>query len=119
MFDTNDAVPQSSATDQRKYSRFPVSLPVSFGDGVTTQTGTVVDISREGCRIRCPDAAPGVKYFQVEILFDDPQETLTVDLAVSRWSRNGELGVEFIRMEPEHQARLRRVIGNREEACSL
>jgi len=118
MRDTNDAVLPSSATDQRKYIRLPVFLPVSFGDGQMVRTGTVVDISREGCRIHCPDAAPGMKYFQVKIQLDDPHETLTVDLAVRRWSRNGALGVEFIRMEPDHQARLRSVIRTCEEACT-
>lgn len=116
--DTNDAVLPSSATDQRKYLRLPVFLPVSFGGGVIARTGTVVDISREGCRVRCAGAVPEMKYFQVKIQLGDPYETLTVDLAVMRWSRNGEVGVEFIRMEPDHQARLRSVIRNCEEAFS-
>jgi CheY-like chemotaxis protein len=114
--DTQDAVLPSSATDQRKYPRLPVCLSVSFGDGVIAQTGTVVDISHEGCRIRCADATPEVKYFQVKIQLDDPHEILAVNLAVMRWLRNGEFGVEFIRIEPDQQARLRRVIRGFEEA---
>jgi DNA-binding response OmpR family regulator len=116
--ETKDAVIPSSSTDQRKFPRLPVSLPVYFGNGVIAQSGTVVDISREGCRIRCPDVAPDMKYVQVEIRLDEPQGTLTVDLAVRRWSRDGELGIEFIRMESDHQGRLRRVIRNCEEAFS-
>jgi CheY-like chemotaxis protein len=116
--DTNDAVLPSGATDQRKYPRFPVFLPVSYGDGVIAQTGTVVDISREGGRIRGTGAVPEMKYFRAEIRLDDPHATLTVNLAVMRWSRNGEFGVEFIRMEPDQQARLQRVIRNCEEARS-
>ena len=113
-----DAVPRSSSTEQRKFPRLPVSLPVYFGNGVIAQSGTVLDISREGCRIRCPDVVPEVKYFQVEIRLDELQETLTVDLAVRRWSRDGSLGVEFIRMEPDQQARLLSVIRRCEEAAS-
>jgi DNA-binding response OmpR family regulator len=116
--ETNNAVRPSSATDQRKFPRFPVSLPVYFGNGVIAQSGTVVDLSREGCRIRCPDTASDLKYVQVAIQLDEPQETLTVDLAVRRWSRNGELGVEFIRMESDQQARLRSAIRKCEEAAS-
>ena len=115
---TKDAVLPSSSADQRKFPRLPVSLPVYFGNGVIAQSGTVVDISHEGCRIRCPDVAPDLKYVQVEIQLDEPQGTLTVDLAVRRWSRNGELGVEFIRMESEQQARLRSAIRRCEEAAS-
>lgn len=114
--DTPDAVLPSGATDHRKYQRFPVFLPVSFDDGGIAQAGTVVDISREGGRIKGTGAVPAMKYFRVEIQLNDPHDTLAVDLAVMRWSRNGEFGVEFIRMEPDQQARLRSVIRNCEEA---
>ena len=114
----HDTVPQSSSTDQRKFPRLPVSLPVYFSNGMIAQSGTVVDISREGCRIRCPGAAPDVKYFQVEIQLDEPHGTLTVHLAVRRWSRDKELGVEFIRLEPDQQARLLSVIRRCQEASS-
>jgi hypothetical protein len=57
--DAQDAVLQPRGVEQRKCARFPVSFPASFDDGVITQTGTVVDISPEGCRIRCADVAPG------------------------------------------------------------
>ena len=89
-----------------------------FGNGVIAQSGTVLDISREGCRIRCPAVAPDVKYVQIEIRLDEPQDTRRVDLAVRRWSRDGELGVEFIRMEPDQHARLLNVIRRVEEASS-
>jgi CheY-like chemotaxis protein len=116
--DGQDAVLPSSSTDQRKFPRVPVSLPVYFGNGVIARSGTVLDISREGCRIRCPDAATDMKYFQVEIRLDEPHGTLTVDLAVKRWSRNEDLGVEFIRMESDQQARLLSVIRKCDEAAS-
>ena len=118
LSDTKDAVLPSGATDQRKYSRLPIFLPVSFNDGMIAQTGTVVDISREGGRIQCTGPVPEMKYFRVEIQLDDPHDTLAVDLAVMRWSRNGEFGVEFIRMGPDQQARLRNMIRSCEEALS-
>jgi DNA-binding response OmpR family regulator len=116
--DRRDTALPSNAIDQRKHSRFSITLPVAFGNGAFAYTGTLIDISHEGCRIRSADAAPGVKYFRVEIQLDDPHATLTVDLAVMRWSRNEEFGVEFIRMEPDHQARLRSLIRSCEEARS-
>ncbi|MEO6545737.1 MAG: response regulator [Nitrospiraceae bacterium] len=114
--DTPDVALPSSATARRAHPRFPVFLPVSFGDGVIAQNGTVVDISHEGGKIRCTGVVPQMKYFQLEIRLDNPHETLVVDLAVMRWSRNGEFGFEFIRMEPDHQARLRHTIRSYEEA---
>lgn len=109
---------RSNTDDKRKYPRFLVAFPVSFGDGVFAQAGMVVDISHEGCRIRSTDGVPGSKYFHVEIQLEGPVERLTVDLAVMRWSRQEEFGVEFIRMAPESQAQLRRIIRNCEEATA-
>jgi hypothetical protein len=43
----------------------------------------------------------------VRIRIDLIGETLTGDLAVVRWSRKEEFGVELIRMAPDQQARLR------------
>lgn len=108
--DATNAAPPPCDTGQRKHKRFPVSFPVSFGDGVSTQSGTVVDISREGCRIRCADTVSTVQYFQVEVRLDEPHDKLNVDLAVMRWSRVHDIGIEFIRMVPQDQARLRRLI---------
>jgi DNA-binding response OmpR family regulator len=105
-----DAVPPSNPVEQRKYTRLPVYFPASFGDGTIEQTGTVLDIFPEGCRIRCPEASPALQYFQVQTRLIDPQDTLKVDLAVKRWARNGDIGVEFIRLEPAEQRLLRLVI---------
>jgi hypothetical protein len=61
---------------------------------------------------------PSEKYFQVEIQPETPGERLTVDLAVMRWSRERELGIEFIRMAPESKAQLRHILQTCEETCS-
>jgi CheY-like chemotaxis protein len=101
--------------EQRKHPRFPVSFPVSFGDGASMQAGTVLDISREGCRIRCADVSSPPRYFQLKVLFHESDDSLDVDLAVMRWLKQGDIGVEFIRMTPENQARLRGMIKNCEK----
>jgi DNA-binding response OmpR family regulator len=110
--DTTDVVPRQRSTDERKHARIPVYFPASFGDGTIEQTGTVLDISPEGCRIRCSTAPPALQYFRVEIHPKARQERLKVDLAQRRWSRDGDLGVEFIRIEHDHQVRLQSVIRN-------
>lgn len=111
-----EAGPGTPITDQRKHPRVPVYFPVSFGDKERVQTGVVRDISREGCRIHCPDAAPDLQYFQVQIQLVETRETLWVDLAVRRWVKDGSLGVEFIKMTPKNRARLQTLIRICEEA---
>ena len=90
--------------EKRKCQRFPVMLPTVFF-GERAGGGLVVDMSLEGCRLRC--AVPMQKGDYVRIRIDLVGDTLTGDLAVVRWSRKEEFGVELIRMEPEQQVRLR------------
>ena len=89
--------------EKRKCQRFPVMLPALFGERVGG--GLVVDVSLEGCRIR--SAVPMPKGDYVRIRIDLVGETLSGDLAVVRWSRKEEFGVELIRMASDQQARLR------------
>ena len=88
---------------KRKCPRFPVMLPTVFF-GKQSGGGLVEDVSLEGCRIR--SAVPMHKGDYVRIRIDLIGETLTGDLAVVRWSRKGEFGVELIRMAPDQQTRL-------------
>jgi CheY-like chemotaxis protein len=110
--DTEAAVTPSSATEQRKHIRSSAFFPVSYGDDIITQMSTLVNLSRKGCRIRCSEAVPELLYCHVKIRLDEPRDQLNVELAVKRWARHGYLGLEFIRIEADHQARLHRVIRN-------
>jgi len=78
-------------------------LPAVFF-GERAGGGLVVDVSLEGCCIR--SAVPMHQGAYVRIRIDLIGETLTGDLAVVRWSRKKEFGVELIRMAPDQQARL-------------
>ena len=90
--------------EKRKCPRFPVMLPTVFF-GERAGGGLVVDMSLEGCRIR--SAVPMQKGDYVRIRIDLVGDTLIGDLAVVRWSRQEEFGVELIRLAPDQQARLR------------
>jgi len=115
---TNEDQVTSNAqvTDHRKYPRYMVAFPATIDDGVVIQASQVIDISREGCRIRCTETTPGLKYFRVEIHLAGASDTLPIDLAVMRWAKSGDIGVEFICLSPENQERLRAVIQSCEEA---
>ena len=90
--------------EKRKCPRISVMLPAVFL-GERAGGGMVVDVSLEGCRIQ--SAVPMHKGDYVRVRIDLIEETLTGDLAVVRWSRKKEFGVELIRMAPDQQARLR------------
>ena len=90
--------------EKRKCPRFPVMLPAVFL-GERAGGGLVVDVSLEGFRLR--SAVPMQKGNYVRIRIDLIGDTLTGDLAVVRWSKKEEFGVELIQMAPDQQARLR------------
>ena len=90
--------------EKRKCPRFPVMLPAVFF-GERAGGGLAVDVSLEGCRIQ--SAVPKHKVDYLRIRFDLIGEILTGDLAVVRWSKKKEFGVELIRMASDQQARLR------------
>jgi PilZ domain len=90
--------------EKRKCPRVPVMLPAVFF-GERAGGGLVIDVSLEGCRIQ--SAVPMQQGDYVRIRIDLIGETLTGDLAVVRWARQEEFGVELIRMVPDQQARLR------------
>lgn len=116
--DEGQVASNAQVTDQRRYPRYIVAFPATIDDGVVVQAGQVSDISREGCRIQCTETTPGAKYFRVEIHLVGARGTLAIDLAVMRWARNGDIGVEFICLSPENQDRLRAVIQSCQEAVA-
>ena len=90
--------------EKRKCPRFPVMFPAVFS-GERAGGGMVTDVSLEGCRVRSAVPLDKGKYLRIRI--DLVGETVTADLAVVRWSRKDECGMELIRMAPDQHARLR------------
>ncbi len=53
-------------------------------------------------------------YFALRVVLPDQAVPLKVDLAAVRWSEGREFGLEFLRMQPEEQQRLRRFVSTLE-----
>ena len=81
--------------------RYPIQCPITFlGDHLVGE-GTVHNISTGGWKVESDQAVP-----------------MKVDLAAVPWSSGREFGLEFVRMQPEEQARLRRFLSTLETATS-
>ena len=102
--------------NRRKYSRFHVELQCSFVGDQYTGEGTVLDLSMEGCRMRCDTSLLKGAYVDLFINLLGQIPPLPIELAVIRWSAGPIFGLEFIRIADRHHARLRRYIQDLEQA---
>jgi PilZ domain-containing protein len=97
--------------ERRTSRRIPVTFRARFAPvSVGTNEGTIVDLAPGGCRVESPIIVPVNTYLELrlEVSLQDPP--ILVDLAAVRWIRGGHLGVEFLSLRPEHQARLLRIV---------
>ncbi len=72
--------------------------------------GTVRDVSMGGWKVNTDQPVQRGHYFALRVLLPDQAGPMKVDLVAVRWSSGREFGLEFLRMQPEEQARLRRFV---------
>jgi PilZ domain len=95
---------------ERKDVRFAVQRPVSFRGDFVSGTGTILNISRQGCAIVSDTVAEAEAYLQLHVQLLDEEDPVQVDLAAVRWSSARKFGVEFIKMPQEVGERLRQFV---------
>jgi len=93
----------------RKHTRFAVQLPVSF-KGDQLSEGTILNVSEEGCAITAETIADVAAYLQMMMHLRAGEEPIQVDLAAVRWSSATMFGVEFIKICPEEEGRLKKFV---------
>lgn len=95
---------------ERKDVRFAVQRPVSFRGDFVSGTGTILNISKQGCAIVSDTVAEAEAYLQLNVQLLDEEDPVQVDLAAVRWSSAKRFGVEFIKMPQEVGERLRQFV---------
>lgn len=93
--------------NQRKSSRYHVELRCTFVGDRYSGKGTVLDLSMEGCRLRCDMSFLKGAYIELFVALLGQIPPLPIELAVIRWSAGPLFGLEFIRIANGHHARLR------------
>ena len=95
---------------ERKHVRFAVQRPVSFRGDLIVGTGTILNISRQGCAIMSDTVAEAEAYLQLKVYLLEQEDPVQVDLAAVRWSSAKRFGVEFIKMPQDVGERLRHFV---------
>ena len=94
----------------RKHTRFAVQLPVSFKGDQRSDGGTILNLSEEGCAITAETVADVAVYLQIMMHLRAGEEPVQVDLAAVRWTSTTRFGVEFIKIRPEEEERLKKFV---------
>jgi c-di-GMP-binding flagellar brake protein YcgR len=100
--------------NQRKHPRFSVEYSAAFSSDSTSAQGLILNISSLGCKARSMTAVEKGDFMGLLIDIPTHETPLQVALAVVRWVRQQEFGLEFIRIEPKDQERLRLLLTDAE-----
>ncbi len=117
--------------ERRKHPRIRVHWLISFFEGRSSLkkgrisgAGTVRNLSMEGCKVEqalCDSGTrvyPGVQ-IELRLYLSDHVVPVEVDRAEVRWVKGQMFGLEFVRIAPEEQARLRHFLSTLAHAgCS-
>jgi hypothetical protein len=109
------ATPKLAArTPHREFERLHVSFPASFQsaylDRTLTGDGTVTTLSVRGCSLTAQQPLVKGNFVRLHIRHAEQEAPITIDVAVVRSASNRQLGIEFLSLQADEAARLRRLL---------
>ncbi len=90
----------------RKVRRFAVQLPSTFGDNAKKESGTVLNLSAQGCAMMAERIPVISTYISLQVDLLNGMAPVDIEVAGVRWVSGRRCGLEFIRISPEMLARL-------------
>jgi DNA-directed RNA polymerase subunit RPC12/RpoP len=109
--------------DPREYSRMPMNFPASFVCDNVEGTGTVLDISINGCSLQGNTAMAQGSIICIALQFSEELAPVEVEAAVVHAVGTNRVGLEFLRFAPRDRERLqvfiRRFLNGNPEASSI
>ena len=94
----------------RKHTRLAVQLPVTFKGDPLSGEGTILNVSEEGCAITSETVVGVPLYLQLEMRLRIQEEPVQIDLAAVRWTAAARFGLEFIKIRPAEEERLKKFV---------
>jgi predicted RNA-binding Zn-ribbon protein involved in translation (DUF1610 family) len=95
---------------ERLHVRFPASFRSAYMDRTRTGEGTVTTLSIRGCSLTAQHPLRKGNFLRLHIRYAEEEAPIEIDVAVVRSSTSRQLGVEFLSMQPDEEARLRRLL---------
>ena len=104
--------------EQRKFQRFSDNSLVKFFSEAVEGEGRLDNLSLGGAAILSDVSIPRGEYLALKIISPSQASTIEVELAPVRWVKEGSFGVEFIRIAPGSQQRLKQYLDTLEGTSS-
>ncbi len=97
---------QVSAIEARSNKRIALQCSVIVANGAQTGEGQVLNVSESGCLMEAPILIKAGDHLQLRLFLSDGNLSVCVSLAVVQWALGFRFGVEFLKVDEKHRARL-------------
>jgi c-di-GMP-binding flagellar brake protein YcgR len=104
--------------EQRKFQRFSDNSLVAFSGETVKGEGRLDNLSLGGAAILSDTAISRGEYLTLTITFPTQACAIEIELAPVRWVKDGSFGVEFIRIAPGSQQRLKQYLDTLDETSA-
>lgn len=94
----------------RKYPRFRVQFRSTFTGDQIEGEGKATDLSQGGCQMESEVSIPASTTLEMRLYVPDLDWPMRVEQAAVKWARGGEFGLEFVRILPDEEKTLQRVV---------
>lgn len=101
---------EPTRAENRDLKRVRVQFPIGIIGDLLDGKGEVLNLSTGGCRVRGDNSLKQSPYLRLLLHPPNGASPIKVELAVVRWVSGEEYGLQFIRMNADHQTRLRQFL---------
>jgi c-di-GMP-binding flagellar brake protein YcgR len=101
--------------EKRRQPRFTSQFRSTFSGGQQERQGRTLDLSTGGCKIETDLPVAMGASFECRIYVPGLDWPLRIDEAQVRWVKAGTCGIQFTKIQPDEEAKLKRVIASLDE----
>ena len=101
--------------EKRQQPRFSTQFRSTFSGGQREGKGRTVDLSIGGCKIETDFPVVVGASFECRIYIPGFDWPLLIDEAQVRWVKAKTFGIQFTKIQPDEEAKLKRVIASLNE----
>src|ERR1700704_2241102 len=101
--------------EQRRQARFTAQFRSTFSGGQREGQGRTLDLSTGGCKIETDLSVVVGDSFECRIYVPGLDWPLRIDGAQVRWVKAGTFGIQFTKIQPDEEAKLKSVLASLNE----